>query len=424
MSSVCPSLDDDRISNLPLVLKHFILDRVPLHDAARTSILSKAWRITWTTKPVLAFDPLFCLEAISKKTEKACLSAFSDAVDMILAAHTGPIVEIEIFIPPELDKHHISQWIEHLSKQDVLVLKLDNSENDACLIPSHFFNFSKLKEFRLKKWILSPPNADGCFTNLVTMDLYRISISAHISFGTKLQNLDLHYCTGIEHLDFTKSKNLRRLAINLCSKIDWRWLENTKKIEVLILLLLAADINIGNSVNLIRLLSNCPNLHALLLHGSTIELLGPVPSALKTLATKMVNLTRLNSIYLQYNWCQISNSLCLIRYLPKLENLRLTLNFQVKSSNPEDPNIERHLESLDWNDVVLDQLLTVEICDVVGFRAVHHLTKILLASSPSLREMSLFCSSTVSDPSEKLRIKRELLELPKKSVEAQVHWFD
>ncbi|KAL8122059.1 hypothetical protein AgCh_018699 [Apium graveolens] len=265
MSSVCPSLDDDRISNLPLVLKHFILDRVPLHDAARTSILSKAWRITWTTKPVLAFDPLFCLEAISKKTEKACLSAFSDAVDMILAAHTGPIVEIEIFIPPELDKHHISQWIEHLSKQDVLVLKLDNSENDACLIPSHFFNFSKLKEFRLKKWILSPPNADGCFTNL---------------------------------------------------------------------------------------------------------------------------------------------------------------NFQVKSSNPEDPNIERHLESLDWNDVVLDQLLTVEICDVVGFRAVHHLTKILLASSPSLREMSLFCSSTVSDPSEKLRIKRELLELPKKSVEAQVHWFD
>ncbi|KAL8122055.1 F-box/FBD/LRR-repeat protein At1g13570-like [Apium graveolens] len=424
MSSVCPSLDDDRISNLPLVLKHFILDRAPLHDAVRTSTLSKAWRTTWTTKPSLAFNKLFFLEVISKKNEEEYLSAFSDLVDMILSVHTGPILDVEIYIPPKLHNHHISQWIEHFSRQDVLVLKLDNSENDACLIPSHFYDFVKLRGLRLKKWILSPPHASGCFANLVSVDLYRVSISAHLSFGTKLRNLDLHFCIGIEHLDFTESKNLRRLVINLSSKIDWRWLESTPKMETLILLLPAADINMSESVNLISLLSNFPNLHSLLLHDLTIEILGPVPSAFKTLATKLVNLKRLHLYRLRYNWCQISNSLCLIRNLPNLQQLQVTLNFQVRSSDPENPTIERHLESLDWNDVVLDQLLTVEISDVVGFRSVHHLTRILLASSPSLREMTLFCSATVSDPDEKLRIKRDLLQLPRKSSEAQLHWFD
>lgn len=273
MSNLCLSLDDDRISDLPLALKHFILDRMSLHDAARTSVLSKAWRTTWTTQPLLAFNKLFFLQVISKKNEEAHLSAFSDLVDKILSVHTGPVVDIEIYIPPKLHNHHIHQWIEHLSKQDLMVLKLDNSENDACLIPSSFFDFAKMKGLRLINWILSPPHASGCFDNLVRVDLHHISISAHISLGNKLQDLHLHRCTGIEHLDFANIKKLKTLVINGSSTIDWRWLENTEKLEVLFLLLPAADFDMSKSVNLIRLLSNCPKMHTLLLFDFTLEVM-------------------------------------------------------------------------------------------------------------------------------------------------------
>ncbi|KAK1390747.1 hypothetical protein POM88_018925 [Heracleum sosnowskyi] len=194
--------------------------------------------------------------------------------------------------------------------------------------------------------------------------------------------------------------------------------------ELLILVLPEADFTMSKSVNLSKLLSNCPRIHSLLLHDFTVEILGPDRSMLKTLTTKMVNLKTLNLYHVLYKLCQIVNSLCLIRHLPNLQELQVYLNFQAKSSDPENPKIEHHLEALDWKDVLLDQLLTVEIQGIVGFRCVHHLTKILLASSLSLREMSLYCSTTVSDPNEKLRITRELLQLPKKSLGAQLHWFD
>jgi hypothetical protein len=48
--------DEDRLSNLPKVILHNIMSRLPEKDAARTSVLSKSWLETWYTFPVLSFS--------------------------------------------------------------------------------------------------------------------------------------------------------------------------------------------------------------------------------------------------------------------------------------------------------------------------------------------------------------------------------
>ncbi|KEH18300.1 FBD-associated F-box protein At4g10400 [Medicago truncatula] len=52
--------EEDRLSNLPKIILHNILSRLPKKDGARTSVLSKAWEETWYTFPILYFsDGLF-----------------------------------------------------------------------------------------------------------------------------------------------------------------------------------------------------------------------------------------------------------------------------------------------------------------------------------------------------------------------------
>nr|ABN09127.1 Cyclin-like F-box [Medicago truncatula] len=48
--------EEDRLSNLPKIILHHILSRLPEKDAARTSVLSKAWTYTWLTFPILYFS--------------------------------------------------------------------------------------------------------------------------------------------------------------------------------------------------------------------------------------------------------------------------------------------------------------------------------------------------------------------------------
>ncbi|XP_039685496.1 F-box/FBD/LRR-repeat protein At1g16930 isoform X2 [Medicago truncatula] len=48
--------DEDRLSNLPKVILHSIMSRLPEEDAAKTSVLSKDWLETWYTFPILSFS--------------------------------------------------------------------------------------------------------------------------------------------------------------------------------------------------------------------------------------------------------------------------------------------------------------------------------------------------------------------------------
>ncbi|XP_074382444.1 F-box/FBD/LRR-repeat protein At1g13570-like [Apium graveolens] len=421
-------LDNDRISNLPIELIHCIFGRLPVHDAAKTSVLSKTWRNVWKMHPVVKLDDQFFLKVMFKNKNSiltqgtSLCNAFSAAVGMILSSHTGPILDFKLYIPQKLDMLHIHRWIKQLMYKGVRALVLYNSETSALSSPSYLFDCSELIQSRLSE----PTFHSECFANLTTVRLVEISISSDMSFGTQIQELYLEKCKGIEHLacQLTTSNNLRTLNISRSETVDWRWLECTKKLESFGLQLLAADFKANKSVDMISLLSNSPRINTLLLNGFTLEVLGRGLSVLDERTTKMVNLKKLRLYRLGYNTRQILTCLSLIRNLPNLEDLFIGLELEGrKSSNPAGSTVERHLESLDWKDVLLDRLEVVKINGVDGSRAELHLLKPILASSPLLRVISLACSKTVRDPQEKLRIKQELLLLPRKSRASQIVWL-
>ncbi|MCH79434.1 F-box/LRR-repeat protein, partial [Trifolium medium] len=62
--------EEDKLSNLPKIILHNILSRLPEDDANRTSVLSKAWLETWYTFPILYFsDSDFITESIQPKED-------------------------------------------------------------------------------------------------------------------------------------------------------------------------------------------------------------------------------------------------------------------------------------------------------------------------------------------------------------------
>ncbi|KAL8157783.1 F-box/FBD/LRR-repeat protein At1g13570-like isoform X1 [Apium graveolens] len=431
-------LDNDRISNLPIELMHCIFGRLPVHDAAKTSVLSKTWRNVWKMHPVVILDEQFFLKVMFKNKNSllspssnsyfstlangtSICHIFTAAVSMILSSHTGPILDFKLYIPKKLGMLHIHRSIKQLMYKGVKTLVLCNSERSALSSPN-LFDCSELIQSRLSE----PTLHSKCFANLTTVRLVEISISSDMSFGTQIQELYLEKCEGIEHLacQLTTSNNLRTLNISRSETIDCRWIECTKKLECFGLQLPAANSNTNKSVDLISLLSNSPRINTLLLNGFTLEVLGRGLSVLDERTTKMVNLKKLRLYRLGYNTRQISTCLSLIRNLPNLEDLFIGLELEGrKSSNPAGSTVERHLESLDWKDVLLDRLEVVKINGVDGSRAELHLIKLILASSPLLRVISLACSKTVRDPEEKLRIEQELLLLPRKSMASQIVWL-
>ncbi|KAL4561383.1 hypothetical protein LXL04_033549 [Taraxacum kok-saghyz] len=69
-----------------------ILERVPIEDVVRTSILSRKWRYKWTTMRALVFDVI---------------------INQVLFLHNGPILKFRLHIPNiSLDSFQdVDQWI-------------------------------------------------------------------------------------------------------------------------------------------------------------------------------------------------------------------------------------------------------------------------------------------------------------------------
>ncbi|XP_074326712.1 F-box/FBD/LRR-repeat protein At1g13570-like [Apium graveolens] len=119
----------DRISNLPALLLDLILEHLPLHDAARTSILSKSWE-------------------------------------------------------------NMTLWIKCISNNGIRKLKIKNKAPSACKIPSYLFSCLGLTHMKLTNCILKPPLSFRGFCNLVRVELVDVIITTDLSFGTQLGDLN------------------------------------------------------------------------------------------------------------------------------------------------------------------------------------------------------------------------------------------
>ncbi|KAK1367644.1 hypothetical protein POM88_033736 [Heracleum sosnowskyi] len=400
----------DRISNLPQELLQCILERLSVRDAARTSVLSKQWRSLWGMKNNLVLDKLFFLQLTANKDKDAHLSSFSRAIETITLVHKGPLLSLNLYIPPKLDRSLASRWMEHFLKQRIRVLEITNSEKNAYEFP--LFVGEGLVELKLTTGILNPLPKSRSFRNLTRADLYNISITADISFGSQLKILYLKKCTGIQYLDgqFTNANNLTNLLLQDCEQIKWPWFEFTKQLKLLALALTTQNCNTGKPLNLMKLLGNTPTITQLFLSGYTVEVLGPFqPTGKKRFAPKVEHLKLAGLGF--YNARQISNSLCLIRCLSNVHFLEIELEPGVESLNL---TLREYIEPLRWKGVLLDQLHYVTIRGVVSQITVLRFINCLLASAPSLKVVTLHCNIK-ANAYEKIReIKQELRGCPKK----------
>lgn len=422
----------DRISNLPANLMDLILNCLPLHDAARTSILSKTWRDAWGMLSCLVSDDDVLYKLQSKrslmKEKEILLSEVSRTISGILLAHSGPILKFHICITQRLPLHRhpdLNFWIKNLSRNGVRKLKLYNKAIDACKIPSYLFSCLELTHLRLSNCILNPPLKFGGFCNLITVKLVKVKITTVMSFGTQLDELELECCTGIEHLGghFKHGNNLTVLSILKCGEVEWKWFECTQKVENLCLRLNGEAKKI---MNLDKLVDEIPNICTLHLNGLLLKSLEP-GAAVMNRPTKMKKLKNLFLYDLAFcDLHQIQYVLRLIRISPNLQYLYVHLISEEKSENginlasSMELTVLQYLQSPILVDMILNQLETVEIHGMVGSEDLEFI-KLLLASSPSLRWMKLL-DDNIDDLEEAFRISRELMRFPRASTTAQIIW--
>lgn len=273
--SLISQIDDgDRLSNLPQDLLHCILRRLSLDDAARTSVLSKAWRYIWAMNTKLVLGELFFSRLTSNITdEEAHRSAFSRAVEMVILVHLGNLESLQLYIPPKIDRCSVTRWIEHFVKKGIRYVNLDNHKNNAYEIPSCLFDCVTLIFLKLDTWILNAPKCT-IFTNLLQVTLINVTFTADISFGTQLTRLVLVQCTGIKHLgsQFTKGNNLTMVALIGKEQIDWRWFEFTSLLRCLALKITSDFHFIGvKPINIIKFLNTLPSIFAFDTSGITLQ---------------------------------------------------------------------------------------------------------------------------------------------------------
>lgn len=269
----------DIINNLPSNLIDLILKRLPVHDAAKLSILSKTGRDKWVVHPRLVFDHAFFNRLLSKrfpfKSRETELYEFSRTISGILLAHSGPILKFCLYIPRDLPLHLYSDiifWIKNISNNGVRKVKLDNRSSSAYKIPSYLFSCSDLTHLDLNVCKLTPPPKFEGFRNLIWVRPAQVRITTDLSFGAQLDELDLYSCTGIEHLgcQFKHYINLTNLCIIDYGEIDWQWFECTRKWNVSDLTLHGTARKI---MDLEKLVYNMPRIGSLHLDGPFLKVI-------------------------------------------------------------------------------------------------------------------------------------------------------
>ncbi|CAN1253174.1 F-box/FBD/LRR-repeat protein At1g13570 [Linum perenne] len=130
MKRLCQQ-QSDHINSLSSDLIQNILMRVPLKEAARTSIFSRNWRYHWRYIPKLEFNADFAdLYGRGRSNKNHILLN----IYKILLHHNVPITEFKLAIPGLVPCHHSDDIVRYVSNNGVQKLSLSFFED---LVPSN-----------------------------------------------------------------------------------------------------------------------------------------------------------------------------------------------------------------------------------------------------------------------------------------------
>ncbi|KAL4561346.1 hypothetical protein LXL04_033511 [Taraxacum kok-saghyz] len=422
---VVSCIEEDRISNLQEHLIDSILERVPIEDAVRTSILSRKWRHTWTNMRALVFDGDFSYKfAINGAFRRKGLIRI---INQVLFLHKGPILKFHLHIPENISRdsfQEIDQWMHFLSRNSVTEIVLINS-NQLYKLPCYMFCCRELRKLKLKDCLFKPPLEFEGFLNLEDLELTNIVFGDNSS-GTqvnlpKLKILHLLQCTNIYNFNI-KATELETLIVSHHPDATLlRLLHSPCLIYFIMRFHNPIEDNIRvERMTLAMLLSNLPKVIHLFFDGLFLKdlIAEKMPKWLPHAASSLQYLSfrdlELGDID------QLEGALCLIRNSPNLESLYLTMESEV--CYDVGPAAD-HLESPNCLDCTLNKLQIVEIIDLYGSRPELLFIELLLAHSPSLEKL-IIISSVSCDVQKRLDIAKDVMQFPRASPKAQVIYLN
>ncbi|KAJ9558616.1 hypothetical protein OSB04_013230 [Centaurea solstitialis] len=413
-------VEGDRLSNLPESAVSSILERLPVQDAVRTSILSKKWRYRWTTMTSLVLDKQF--------SGKFAINGAFGRNGLIL--HPRPITKISLHIPTMyLDSfQEIDQWMLFLSRNSVKELLLTNS-NRPYKLPSQFSSCLELRKLKLENCIFAPPLKFEGFPNLEELSLKNIDFGAD-SCGTlvnlpQLTKLNFISCTNVHNFKINAQK-LNALAVVTYPDVllfFLRLFESPCLTRIAVRFLKPVEDFVRvEMMKLIELLSKLPEIQSFVINGYFLKLLGAdnIPKWFSHAVNCLEHLSVRNFQYSDLD--QLRGALCLLRNSPNLKSLSLkqsvghALTYDVEAASD-------HLESPDCLDQTLNHLLDVDIESVDGSRPELLFIKLLLAHSPSLNEMTIRPIGTI-DASKRLNIAKDIMRFRRASPKSELIYLD
>ncbi|KAK9698043.1 hypothetical protein RND81_08G078500 [Saponaria officinalis] len=166
----------DLLSNLPEEVRLKVLERLPVKDAIKTSILSTNWRYNWAKLPRIIFDSKFLLTIDKESVEASDISgSYSNIVSNILLGHDGPIHKFVLCIPWWFKSgSNIYLWLRYVSRKRVGELTVIDEREQAEKLPSTVFLYAELTCLTLQ-WckISTLPRTFTSFPHLTSLALIR-----------------------------------------------------------------------------------------------------------------------------------------------------------------------------------------------------------------------------------------------------------
>nr|KAJ0225365.1 hypothetical protein LSAT_V11C100032540 [Lactuca sativa] len=396
--------EEDVISQLPEHLIDSILERVPVQDAVRTSIISKKWRYKWTTMRALVFDPKF-----SKKFAKNgafSRNGFIRIINKLLILHKGLILKFALYIP------------------NILMELIIVNANQCYEIPSCVFSCLELRSLKVTKCFFNPPREFEGFLNLEELILKRIDFGARLC-GTKinlprLKTLTLNMCTNVYNFNI-KATKLQNLIVIACpDAMLLQLLDNRCLFQVWIAFGKPIQDFVGvEKMTLAKMLSNFPRVIQFNIDSHFLKFFisEKIP---KLLPHTIYNLKQLRLFRYQLaDLHQLHGALCLLRNSPNLETLCIFMAMTWVDVGAA----SNHLESPNCLDCTLEQLQTVEITYLEGSKPELLFIKLILAHSPSLQKFTI-TPSKASDVQKRLDIAMDIMQFPRASTKAKMFYLN
>ncbi|KAM0052576.1 putative F-box domain, FBD domain, leucine-rich repeat domain superfamily [Helianthus debilis subsp. tardiflorus] len=398
--------DDDIITNFPEDLINPILERLPVKDAVRTSVLSKNWRYRWTTMRTLDLQYQF-------SNQFSNIGAFSHngfirVISHIMIHHQGPISKFALHIPKEivLDSfQEVDQWMLILSRNNLRVLDFRNS-NRIYQIPSSVFSCLELRVLSLDKCIFRPPHEFKGFQNLEEIIFSQVNFRGGSVINLpQLKALTLFRCSNVNSFNI-KAEMLQILRVDSCR-------------EDMLLRLLHSQHLYAVKVCLLKSLNELLRVTRFTFTIDGYFLKFMAAGKISEWLSHAKWLTRLNfqSVSLG-DLDQLHGALCMLRNSPNVKLLRVTY-----MPMGLEADLELTSSYLESQYQTLFMLQSVEMIYIEGTRPEMLFIKLLLDQSPHLKKMIIRPRATV-DAEKRLNIAKDVMQFPRASTKAKMVFVD